>query len=548
MSKTIAIYGIQDVSDAGYPVYIHDHSICIAEEGKILKNIHLERYTGKKYDNSLPKHLNEILKKEKLLNINDDYQIVFVDSVIGRNFINREGNIRFEAPLLDSVKTDVEEGFCLWAGKKPKAFVLNHELAHIFSCLPFYGKFKDNSLLVHFDGGASKSNFSVFTYKAGKIEMLTNHWKLKKITSLFNANALAFAITGANIKDQNAVPGKLMGFASFGKFKPEIEKWLESNNFFEDIWGNKEPFFQAAKEEFGIDIQHIDTKNTFIQDIAGCFQEVFTRELLKEINYWQKETGCDYLYYSGGCALNITANKAIEQANIFKEIFIPPCCSDSGLALGAAAFMQFRNKEKIRKHTPFLNNFELPEPKQVVDKNIVKQAAQMLSEQKILASYLGNSEIGPRALGNRSILSLASSKSLAQKVSMNIKKREWYRPVAPIMLKRNAKYFTGLSKLPQISKYMLTEFDILPEKQKELEGAVHVNGTARIQVIFTPEDHPFIYELLNELDVNYGIKALINTSFNIKGQTMVHYKNIAIETAKKMNLSGLITEDELFVL
>ena len=75
--------------------------------------------------------------------------------------------------------------------------MLNHELAHIYTCVPFFGRFNENSLLVHFDGGASLSNFSAWTYKSNDLKKVESHWDLKYLSSLFNANALSFAIIGA---------------------------------------------------------------------------------------------------------------------------------------------------------------------------------------------------------------------------------------------------------------------------------------------------------------------------------------------------------------
>ena len=167
---TLAIYGIQDRHNSEYPLYVHDHNMALMQGGKVLNFIQQERISRRKRDNSLHIHLKEILKEKKLLG--SEYDLVFVDNVVGRSFVTQDGEARFEAPLNEQLSTDIEKGKCWWFGEERNAWVLNHELAHMFSCLPFFGPFKENSLLVHFDGGASLSNFSAAFYKNGMINWL----------------------------------------------------------------------------------------------------------------------------------------------------------------------------------------------------------------------------------------------------------------------------------------------------------------------------------------------------------------------------------------
>jgi len=116
------------------------------------------------------------------------------------------------------------------------------------------------------------------------------------------------------------------------------------------------------------------------------------------------------------------------------------------------------------------------------------------------------------------------------------------------MLEENAKYFTGLNKIHHLSKFMLLDFNIDPLKRKEIEGVVHVDGTSRIQTIFNRSDNPFLYDLLKLLDEKYRIKALINTSFNKKGEPIVHTENDAIHSAEKMQLDGIVINGKFYKL
>ncbi len=535
---TLAIYGIQDRSNSDTPFYVHDHALTLMYQGRVIKHLTLERLTRRKHDNRLHEQIYDLLKQAGLLK-NTDYDLVFVDNVVGRSFISSCGRFRFEAPLHNTLAVEPEKGRCWWLDSDKEAYALNHELAHIGACLPFYGAFKDKSLLVHFDGGASLSNFSAFSYDDNEIKPLEHHWDFNYLSGLFNANALVFGIIGARFKEQNSVPGKMMGLAAYGNYKEELEKWLIANSYFSDIWKSKKAFFAAAKSDFGIDIQHLNQDNPFLQDIVATMQGIFQRELFKKLSSLQQQGDYKNLYYSGGSALNIVANTQIVDSSLFEDVYIPPCTEDSGLSLGSAALFEWHKHGTIETHSPYLNNWLTEDSTSAFTSEDIETCAQALINKKVVAVCNNAGEIGPRALGNRSILALANCKALADKVSMTHKKREWYRPVAPIMLEKNAKYFTNRESINHLARYMLLDFKIATDKQKEIEGVVHVDGTSRIQTV-NEKNNPYIYALLNLLDKKYGVKALINTSFNVRGEPIVHSTEGAILSAQNMQLDGVV--------
>ena len=535
---TLGIYGIQDRENFKHPLYVHDHNLALMYKGEVVNFLQQERISRRKRDNTLHISLKDYLKEKKLLGV--EFDLVFVDNVVGRTFLSINGDARFEAPLTETLATDLEKGKCWWFGRQQSGYALNLEVAHMFSCLPFFGIFKENSLLVHFDGGAGLSNFSAATFKNGKINWVEYNWELKPYSSIFNANALVFSIMNSKIKEQNAVPGKFMGFAGFGNHRPELEKWLFRNNFFQNIWGNGAQFFSEANKSFNVKLKSFDQKNTFIQDVAATLHHIFIQQIVAKLKELAAKTGATHLYYTGGSALNIVANSAIISENIFKNVFIPPCTEDSGLALGAAAFAEWKKHGTIKRASAYLNNWNIEGNAVNHSPETLKKVAEMLVNKKVLGICNGPGEAGPRALGNRSLLCLADSKKLARELSQVKKGREWFRPLAPVALEKNTKYFTGLNVIHPLSKFMLVDFRVSPEKQQEIAGAVHANGSARFQTIFSKNDNPFIFDLLNLLDQKYSVKALINTSFNTKGEPIVHDETDAVEAAEKMKLDGLI--------
>ena len=552
MRPTIAIYGIQDRNDSSYPGYTHDHSICRMEGGRITHYLQLERWTRRKYDNQLQLHLEDLIAQD-VIPFTEDTDLIFVNSFVGNSFISQNGQVRFEQMPRKSLTAGLIPGFAWveaqpWEGKPYQAYSMDHELAHVCATLPFFGTFQENSLLIHFDGGASLGNFSAYLFRNGKLEILEYHWELARLSKFFNDNALSFALLNHGPGEHCAVPGKLMGFATMGSPQPELRNWLRSQGWFKDMWQDHSPFYVAAKSDWGWQGRLGDTRDPFLQNLGACLQAEFQEAWLGYLRQLQASVQADYLYLSGGCALNIVANTEIVESGLFRDVFIPPCPGDSGLSIGAAAFLEWKKYGSVQLHAPYLNNAGLAPSSLSWDQSLIQQVGDAIAEGQIVAVCQGAGEAGPRALGNRSILARPDSKALAQKVSMDCKQREWYRPIAPVMLEKHAQRLTGRSSLHHLSRYMLLDYHIPPARQQEIAGVVHANGTARIQTLFGPSDHPFLWALLSYLDQAHQMPALINTSFNRRGEPIVHTPAQAHHSARQMGLDALVINDSFYSL
>lgn len=555
MSKaTLALYGIKDRNNTPYPSFVHDHNLCLMQDGKIVKYLQLERYTRRKYDNRLDLFIEELID-DGTVPLPDDFDLVCVNDFTGNAFISHSGRLHFEANRLEILSPALtparaylnnREG---WGGKELAAYCCSHELAHISTTIPFYGAFKENSLLISFDGASSLGNYSAFLYQDGMLKFVENNWTdLGFASKLFNDNKLAFRTLNIAPYAHCSVPGKLMGFASWGTYRPEIENWLRDNRFFNGCSRHHGvDILQSAKERFGDVCPEFDTKNPFLQDCAATFQYIFETAVLTKLKSLQEKFHPDYLYYSGGCALNIVANTKIVESGLFKDIFIAPCCNDSGLSIGAATFLEMKKGNSTKPHDPYLCNVGLSTTQYKIDSSNINAVADLIMKQGVVGICNGPAEIGPRALGNRSLIALANSKMLAAKISMDIKRREWYRPVAPIMLKTNAELVTN-QKVSSLARYMLQDFIIKEEYRSQMAGVVHTNNSARIQTIANEAENPFMFHLLTLLQQKYGIIALINTSFNAQGEPIVHTAEQALQSARKMNLDGIVINGKLEVL
>ncbi len=541
MKPILALYGIQDRYEHQYPGYTHDHNLTVMRDGQIENYLHLERLTRRKNDNRLSHFIEEIIDSN--LDLSESFELVNVNSFVGSSFISKTGRLRIDSNTPMRISTQAEDATAWFQrnqqdGFAPNTQIISHELAHIFSCLPFYGDFKENSLLVHFDGGASVSNFSAFQFKDNKLSIVEYHWDLSHLSKIFNDNALSFALMKANSNEHCSVPGKLMGYAAMGSTSSDMEKWLSENDLFKDIWQNQDAFYDAAQNwNWNGDLANND--DPFLMNVAAGLQTVFQKGIIKKLKELQQKTKTEYLYYTGGCALNICTNSAIIRSGFFKDVFIPPACNDSGLSLGAAAYVNWARGKKAKKHDAYLNNLQ-QQSTFTYTAETIKQVAADIIEGKVIGICNGKGEAGPRALGNRSIIARPDSKSIAQKVSMECKEREWFRPIAPVMLERNARKVISLGEIHHLSRFMLLDFRITEEYITPLSGIVHKNGTARIQTLFDKKDNPFLHDLLEYLDVQHGVIALINTSFNKRGNPIVEMSEDALNEARELNLDEII--------
>jgi len=538
------IYGVKNLSEMIFPEQIHDHNISFFTGGSLLSYIHLERISRLKYDATLHQHIEGIAKMLQLENCKN-LILCFADHELGQDFISNGGKVKFKSSQLKKNIGLLREERANWFGTEVKAYGISHELAHIYSCIPFFGEFRDESLMIHYDGGASLSNFSSWEHRNKQISNINYHWRLKQFTNLFNANPLVFRLTGTKPKYHNSVPGKFMGLASHGIYKSDIELWIRKNNFFSDIWSSPERFFSRLKSDWDIELNSMDNRNSFLKNIAATVHEIFIRESLREILEIKRKTGLKHLYFTGGCALNIKLNSSLINSGEFENVFIHPCANDTGLSLGAAVALSIQKGYQISSLDSFLNNYNIKDSQFKFQLEDIKRIAEMIHLYSVVGICNGFGEIGPRALGHRSLLARADSIELAEKISMQMKGREWYRPLAPVMLKKHAEFYTGRSEFPDSAAYMLFDFKIKADRIQEIAGVVHADNTSRIQIIEKRNQNPFLHDLLEVCFELYGIRALINTSFNCKDEPIVQTPKNAQASAKRMKLDALVVNGML---
>jgi carbamoyltransferase len=287
-------------------------------------------------------------------------------------------------------------------------------------------------------------------------------------------------------------------------------------------------------------------------DIAAALQAMLEDVYYHLAKYAKKVTGRDYLCLSGGVTLNSVANGKLLEKEYFKDIFVPPPTGDDGTSIGCALLYNYQELSKIERH-PLKNGFLGPEYADeeieaalrrfnltyYKSADICQETAAMLADNKIVGWFQGRMEVGPRALGNRSILANPALDHIKDTLNARVKFREPFRPFAPSVLAEDVgEWFTYDHEAP----YMLFVFDVKEEKRSQVPGITHVDGSGRLQSV-DRERNPRYHQLISEFKKLTGIPMVINTSFNIKGEPIVNTPADAIRCFLGNGLDCLVLGD-----
>jgi carbamoyltransferase len=342
---------------------------------------------------------------------------------------------------------------------------------------------------------------------------------------------------------------KVMALAAFGRpvyadvFR-EIVRYRGDGSYTVDEPRLVERFGPARERGGPLEQRHYD--------IASSLQTVLEETVLELARWLHERTGLARLCMAGGVALNCVMNARVRDEGPFDEVWVQPAAGDAGTALGAALWIDWRERnadgDRSRRWTmdhaylgpsypdeeieSFLRWSKVPF-KRLHD--IAGQTADLLAAGNVIGWYQGHTEFGPRALGARSILASPIEPGMQAKLN-EIKDREDFRPVAPVVMEEHADaWFVNGHKAP----FMLFIFDIRPEVAQRIPAVRHVDGTARVQTV-NRSQHPLYYDLLAAFHARTGVPILVNTSFNTRGEPMVNSPRDALESFWTSPLDALV--------
>ncbi|TQM38462.1 carbamoyltransferase family protein [Pseudonocardia cypriaca] len=288
-------------------------------------------------------------------------------------------------------------------------------------------------------------------------------------------------------------------------------------------------------------------------DLAAEGQRAFETALLEVTAWLHEQTGAQNLAFAGGTALNCSANGRILRESAFDDVFIPPSAHDGGTALGCALYGLMEclgEPSEFRWTDDFLGPDPEPsavaaavravadDPALVVEQpaDLATAAAELLDHGYVVAVHQGRSESGPRALGDRSIIGDARHPAMRDFVNFRVKGREWFRPLAPLVLADAA---PTIFDVDRPTPFMQLAIDVRPEHRDALPAITHVDGTARIQTVES-SNTPFLHALLTAFRDRTGCPVLINTSLNGKGDPLTETPEDSIACLTGTQMHALV--------
>lgn len=427
--------------------------------------------------------------------------------------------------------------------------IANHHLLH--ACATFFSSEFDDAAILIVDGrGSNKETQSLFYGHGSRIELVEK-------TDVIGIGLLYSTVTKA-IGFKKLEEGKTMGLAPFGA---DVKKTIfDFQGRFDGIKTDYSSF--CVEGSYDIALPH-ESIITFADKARGAYevQKECEKAMLHLADYGASVIGSKNLCLSGGVALNSVANNAIRESGRFDDLFINPAASDTGIALGAALYGYHVLARRPRNWTgisPFLGpSYSDSRMLAAIDSAAERipgaflhffdesfdRACRLLLSNHIVACLQGRSEMGPRALGNRSILMSPMGPDNKDRLNARVKHREHFRPFAPATpLERASEFFDIDCESP----YMLFICDVKEEKRHLLPAVTHVDGTARLQTL-TQERNGRFYDLVTAFGEHTGVPVLLNTSFNVAGEPIVETPEDAIRCFIGTDIDALLLGDHLLV-
>ena len=296
------------------------------------------------------------------------------------------------------------------------------------------------------------------------------------------------------------------------------------------------------------------------EQFAYMAQRVLETRLTELVQNALRETGLSDLAYAGGVASNVKVNMLIRELPKVRKLYVFPHMGDGGLAIGAAiaANHQFCGVTRCRLENAYLGpGFTTAQIDAAIDRaglrggshevrtvtNAPAETAKLLAAGEILMWFQGRMEIGPRALGCRSILARPDSAGIKDILNLKLKRRVWYQPFCPSMLDEDAaEILEGYDGRPE--PYMTGAYRTRPEKRDKVAAVINVDGSCRPQIVVRGSDNPFA-QLLAEFKKLTGIGVILNTSFNLHGEPVVCTPDDALRTFVETGIKTIVLGDRI---
>ena len=518
------ILGINQIP--GMLSWMHDSSSSLVRDGKIIATAEEERFNRVRHYRGYPHKSQEYCLDAGNISLKD---VDFIAVPYSPYAFLKHPNFR-----LESFARNVFNIIACWKYKqqmrnktKAKVVYVPHHLAHAASAYYCSGFEKANILTI--DGSGETESFALFVGENGKIRRI---WDIPLASILSKGKSRSIGLIYTSVTSLlnlgvNA-EGKTMGLASFGKPTYDFSEILNIRTH-NDYNINRKKLLSKyghlqRKEGEPLKEEH--------KNLAASLQNALEKSIVNLAKEAYEHTGIKNFCLAGGVALNCNTNSEILKQDFCDNLFIQPASNDGGIALGAALETASQNGEQASnkiENAYFGPEFSNDYIESILlgaklkfskEENIASVAARFIAQGKIVGWFQGRMEMGPRALGNRSILANPTLKGIDDKVNKFVKHREAWRPFAPSVAEEAApKYFEGFKKAKS-SPFMLHTFFVKKEHREKLPAITHIDGSSRIQTVREDQNKKY-YELLKEMEKINAYAMVLNTSFNDKGEPIV---------------------------
>jgi len=538
----------------GISAFYHDSAACITNGNLVLAAAEEERFTGIKHDSSFPINAIKWLISSTVRDISQIQEVHWYENPEKKD--DRVKTIFNKRPIKTFFlrqrynkdrKNNSPEALLKNLGYTGKIIYHDHHYSH--AAFSYYtSPYRDAAILTV--DGVGEWETTTISKGEGK--------EIKKLISIDFPNSLGMlysTITSYLGFRPNEGEYKVMGLAPYGNKTKYIDKLYKvltntSNKYFINqkyfTWeySNRVMFTKELCKLLDIPPRLPEEPLTQEhKDLAASLQKLYENEFIKLLETAKNITKSNNICLGGGCAYNGVANALAYK--YFDKVYIPFAPSDAGSAIGACLDnhsgvspylgTSFTDKKVAKIVSPYKKDilvFKLSE------EVLIKKVAELIQSQKIIAWFQGSMEFGARALGNRSILASPVFPNMREKLNKVIKKREGFRPFAPSVPLDNADRFFDLK---EPSPYMNK---VVKGKTKLIPSATHIDGTCRVQTV-TSIQNPKYYKLLKEVGRLTQIPVLLNTSFNLKEQTITISPEQAIERYLSSNIDFLVINNYL---
>ena len=563
----------------GLSAFYHDSAAALVEDGRVVAAAQEERFTRKKHDFGFPHHALAYCLEAAGIPLESVDYVVFYD----KPFLKFERLLETYLAFAPNGFRSFRMAVPLWLREKlfqkrllhdelkkfsrdcdwdSKLLFTEHHQSHAASAF-FPSPFEEAAVLT-MDGVGEWATMSVGLGRGNDLTILKELHFPHSLGLLYSAFTY---YTGFKV---NSGEYKVMGLAPYGEpkfaqlildniidLKPDGTFWLDQSYF--DYCTGLRMTNDKFDRLFGAPARKPD--ELLIQrhmDLAASIQAVTEEVVLRLTRSLASETGAENLCLAGGVALNCVANGKVLRDGKFKRIWIQPAAGDAGGALGAAlaAYHIYKGERReVDNRLDGMNGAYLGPAfddddsagrlaaagarfARLDDGALIARTADDLADGKALGWFQGRMEFGPRALGNRSIIADGRSRDMQSALNLKVKYRESFRPFAPAVLRSDAAEWFDLD---DDSPYMLLVADVVKRRQRsmtaaeqalfgieklnvprsEIPAVTHVDYSARIQTVHA-ETNPRFHALLSAFKAKTGCPVLVNTSFNVRGEPIVH--------------------------